>query len=155
MYVLGKTTTSHGIKGELKIKNLSDYHRFYSGEEVFIDDERLIIKSVRSHKNFLLVSFCGYESINDIFKFFNKLVYSKKKGKSEDGHHYEDIISKKVIDEKDNFIGVVKSIREVPQGHILEVEKDSKIILIPYEDFFIKQITSSSIIVKLIEGIIW
>ena len=66
MYVLGKTTTSHGIKGELKIKNLSDYDRFYSGEEVFIDDERLIIKSVRSHKNFLLVSF---------YFFFKKTFY--------------------------------------------------------------------------------
>ena len=74
MYVLGKTTTSHGIKGELKIKNLSDYDRFYSGEEVFIDDERLIIKSVRSHKNFLLVSFYGYESINDIFKICSRAI---------------------------------------------------------------------------------
>lgn len=154
MYLIGKTTTTHGIKGELKVVNLSDFDRFQVGDIVYIDDKPYEIQSSRVHKNKVLVSFKNLNSINDVLYLKNKDIYSVEKITPEDGYHYEDLIGQQVFDESKSLIGVVNSIREVPQGHILEVLHQQKKVLIPFVDAFIKDVSDDGIIVRVIEGLL-
>ena len=39
-YRCGKIMTTHGIKGELKIKVTSDFNRFFKGSRLFIYHQR-------------------------------------------------------------------------------------------------------------------
>ena len=36
MYQIGKITNTHGIKGEVKIYNLSDFNRFFVGAKIYV-----------------------------------------------------------------------------------------------------------------------
>ena len=154
MYLIGKTTTTHGIKGELKVINLSDFERFLVGDVVYIDDQPYEIQTSRMHKGKILISFKHVGNINDVLFLKNKDVYSKEKLEARSGYHYEDLIGQSVFDESRKFIGEVTGIREVPQGHILEVLYQQKTVLIPFVDAFIKDISDQGIIVQVIEGLL-
>ena len=155
MYLIGKTTTTHGIKGELKVINLSDYQRFLVGDHVIIDDKTYEISSSRMHKGKLLIAFKGYHNINDVLSLKQKDIFSLEKIEDDDGYHYESLLHKDVFDEHMQLIGQVKGIREVPQGHILEVSYKEKIVLIPFVDAFVQDVSQKGIVIKVIEGLLW
>lgn len=56
MYKIGKITNTHGIKGEVKIFNMSDFNRFSVGKEIFIllKQEKVcfVIERVRTQKTY-------------------------------------------------------------------------------------------------------
>lgn len=154
MYLIGKITTTHGIKGEVKIINMSDFERFQIGDHVWIDQQPFVIHSSRIHKGKVLVAFEGYHNINDVLHLKNKDVFSKEKIDDASGYHYESLINKKVIDQEHADIGYVKSIMEVPQGHILEVQTPTKKVLIPFVDAFILDVNDDYIEIQVIEGLL-
>lgn len=154
MYLIGKTTTTHGIKGELKVTNLSDYQRFIVGDHVYIDDNMYTIRSSRMHKGKILIAFQGYDNINDVLFLKNKDIFSLDKIEDDDGYHYESLLEKEVFDESMTRIGYVQGIREVPQGHILEVSHMDKVVLIPFVDAFIKDVSEQGIVIHVIEGLL-
>ena len=55
---IGKIVNTHGIKGELRI--LSDFEfkdkAFKVNSEIYIDNEKHIIKSYRRHKNYDMIT---------------------------------------------------------------------------------------------------
>src|SRR5690554_372552 len=71
MYIIGKIFNTHGIKGEVKVQQITDFpERFQIGKTVYVNEEERIvplkIDGSRVHKNSLLLRFEGYESINDV-----------------------------------------------------------------------------------------
>jgi 16S rRNA processing protein RimM len=162
MYQIGKITNTHGIKGEVKIYNLSDFDRFLVGHEIYTlnkDQKKVFeIEQVRVHKGMYIVKFKGYDNINDVLPYKGLFVYSDEEiddQLEDDDYHYEDVIGKNVILEDQTLIGKATSLIEVPQGHLLEVEKmDGKKVLIPFIKEFIGDIDEKSIIIKPIEGLL-
>ncbi|MFA5471199.1 MAG: ribosome maturation factor RimM [Acholeplasmataceae bacterium] len=162
MYQIGKITSTHGIKGEVKIYNLSDFDRFFVGHKVYVlvKDQKVYfeIEQVRSHKNILIIKFVGYDNINDILQYKGLYVYSDEDIEDQledDDYHYEDVIGKDVVLEDNKLVGRAISLIEVPQGHLLEVEKlDGKKVLIPFRKEFVGDIDEKSIIIKPIEGML-
>lgn len=163
MYEIGKITTTHGIKGELKIINLSDFDRFKANDKVYIIYEEqeisLTVEKVRSHKNYLIVKFKEYNNINDVLKYKGLIVYSKERAKlSENEFYHEDLIGLNVYTNTNLYLGIVQDVIELPHGHILEVDsKETKRVLIPFVSEFIVEVNISNkkIIIKPIEGLIW
>ena len=162
MYRIGKITNTHGIKGEVKIYSLSDFDRFLVGKEliVVIKDQkhRFKIQTVRSHKTILIVKFESYDNINDILFLKGHDVFSEEDVEDQlddDDFHYEDIIGKKVVTDLLEAVGIASALIEVPQGHLLEVEKpNGKKALIPFRKEFIGDIDEDKIIIKPIEGLL-
>lgn len=74
--VIGKYVTTHGIKGEIRIK--SDFNEkdkvFKVGNEIIID-KPYIINSYRVHKGYDMVTLEGVNRIEDIINLKNSLVY--------------------------------------------------------------------------------
>lgn len=160
MYEIGIITTTHGIKGELKIRELSDFDRFIKGEKVFIieNNERvdLTITSVRKNKNALIVKFNEFNNINEVIKFKNFIIYSETQGELLDNEYYfQDLIDLEAFTNDNEYIGIVTEVIEVPQGHILEIKDQEKKVLIPFREEFIVDISETKIIIKPIEGLIW
>lgn len=153
MYVIGKITTTHGIRGEVKILNLSDYPRFNVGDKVYIQDVLYHIESSRPHKGHLIVKLSQVETMNDALLLKDKEVFSKERI-YDDSYHYEDIIGCEVKTVDGTKVGIVTFIREVPQGSILEVQTDKKIVLIPFVDAFVKEVNKDCIVIDPIEGLL-
>lgn len=77
MLYIGKIVNTHGIKGEIRI--LSDFKYkedvFKVNNCLYIDNKEYVIKSYRKHKNYDMVSFDGFNNINDVLFLKNKDVY--------------------------------------------------------------------------------
>lgn len=162
MYLIGNITNSHGIRGEVKIYNYSDFNRFFIGAVVFVMikgvKKTFEIERVRPQGNLLIVKFKEYDNINDILPFKGMDVFSEhdvRDQMQDDDYHYQDLVNKAVYDETGKQLGIVISMIPVPQGHLLEIEKmDGKKAMIPFVDAFIKSVEHDKIIVSPIEGLL-
>ena len=65
---LGFITSTHGIKGEIKIKSSFEYKdkAFKPGNKIYINNSFYTIKTYRRHKDFEMVTLEGFNNINDV-----------------------------------------------------------------------------------------
>ena len=151
---IGRIVNTHGIKGELRI--LSDFKykdkvfkkdfKFYIGK----DKEEYIVNTYRHHKVFDMVTFNGYNDINEVLKLKGKNVYIDNDDLDLDGEIYIDnLIGFKVI-VGDKEIGVVTDVMHMPANDIIKVGD----ILIPYVKEFIIRIEDNTIYVKDVGGLL-
>lgn len=71
---VGVITTTHGVRGEVKVyPTTDDARRFEELKEVFLDTgkEKMVLKisDVRYFKNLVILKFKGIDNINDIEKY--------------------------------------------------------------------------------------
>jgi 16S rRNA processing protein RimM len=162
---IGKIVSTHGIKGEVKAFSDSDFkkERFKCGNTLYLSNDNgyipIIINSYREHKNMVLITFNNFKNINDVLKYIGFNICIKKDDLPilEKGHYYLDIIGLDVYDMHNKYIGIIKDIRVVPQGGILEIKKtDGKISLVPYVDEFVIEIDvkNKKMIINPIEGLL-
>lgn len=159
---VGKIVTTHGIKGEVKIKiSSNNVHRFDVNSQLFMGEqkEKIIINSSRMHKNMMLITFNNYNNINDVLKYIGLNIYcdTDLDNNEDDGtFYYDDLIDCKVL-VNNKIIGVVIDVMEVPQGEILRIKlNDDQIKLVPFVDEFIGNvdINAKTIEVLPIEGLL-
>ncbi|OFX81080.1 MAG: 16S rRNA processing protein RimM [Bacteroidetes bacterium GWE2_29_8] len=62
---------------------------------------------------------------------------------------YEEIIGFKVFDLNRGYLGILKNIVEYPQQLIMEIDKNNKIILLPYNEEFIKNINYNNKVINV------
>ena len=77
---VGAITQTHGIRGEVKVFPLTDdVGRFKKGISLILDLGRsrldLQVETVKFFKQFVILKFKGYDSINEIEKFVKKNLY--------------------------------------------------------------------------------
>lgn len=154
MLEIGVLVNTHGIKGEVRI--LSDFKYkdlvFISGNAIYIDDKKYIIKSHRKHKTFDLICFNEFENINDVINLKGKNVLIDRNDYEFPGLLNEDLFGKKVYD-KEKFIGTLKDIIKNKNQEIMVIENNGKEYLIPYVDEFVQKI-DEDIHLDLIRGFI-
>ena len=153
MLYIGELVNTHGIKGEVRIISFFKYKNliFKPNNYLYINNEKLKIKTYRKHKNYDMVTFENYDNINDILKFKGNKVYINKDEFKFPGPLNEDLFGKKVYD-KDKYIGTLINIIN-NNGQEILVIKGNKEYLIPYVDEFVKNI-GSTIQLDLIKGFI-
>ena len=149
MFLVGKIVGTHGIKGEVKVINESDFDRFIVGNTLYVYKnnkyEPIVIDSVRYHKKFVLITFNKHTNINEILDYVNTKIY------------FEELIGCKTYDQFDNYIGIVKDILILPTQEVLEIEKENgKIVMVPFVEAFMKDIDidNKTIIIEVIEGLV-
>lgn len=153
MLYIGNLVNTHGIKGETRIISNFKYKNivFKPNNNLYINNEKLKIKTYRKHKNYDMVTFEGYNDINDVLKFKGSKVYINKDEYKFPGFLNEDLYGKKVYN-NDKYIGILENIIKGGSGEILVV-KGKKQYLIPYVDEFVKEI-NEDIKLNLIKGLI-
>lgn len=153
MLYIGNLVNTHGIKGEVRIISFFKYKEeiFKPDNYLYINNEKLKIKTYRKHKNYDMVTFENYNNINDMLKFKNQKVYINRNEYTFKGPLNEDLYGKKVYD-KDKYIGILTNIIN-NNGKELLVVKGKKEYLIPYVAEFVKNI-DKDIKLDLIKGLI-
>ena len=161
-YKCGHVMTTHGIKGDLKIKPLTDFDRFFKGSRLYIfhkgNYEEVKVKKASVFGNYYLVSFEGLEDINLVEKYHSDDVYVSELDRAneldEHEYYYSDLIGLSVINQDGVDRGVVSEIRELPQAEYLVVKYNGKNVLVPFINEFILDV-NDKIVIKEIEGLFW
>jgi 16S rRNA processing protein RimM len=165
---VGTIVNTHGIKGEARVISITDFadERYKKGNSLFlfmsVKDEpiELIVKSHRVHKNFDLLTFEGYEDVNQIEKFKGGLlkVPELQLGKlSKDEYYFHEIIGCLVVTDQGEEIGVVKEILTPGANDVWVIKgKGGKEQLIPYIKDVVKEIDvpTKKIVITPLEGLL-
>ena len=157
---VGKIVNTHGVKGELRIK--SDFEKkdlvFKVGNKIIIDSEEHTIRTYRFHKIFDMITIDELININDVLCYVGKELYvPHDREELEEGEFfYEDLIGLDCYDSKENYIGPIIDLQEVPQGLILEIKGKEKTILVPFVEAFIDGIDleENKLFINEIEGLL-
>ena len=161
-YKCGHIMTTHGIKGDLKVKPLTDFDRFYKGSRLYIlhngSYEEVKVNRGIEFGAYYLVSFENLLDINLVEKYHGDDIYVSEMDRhhelSEGEYYYSDLIGMDVVNQNGDDRGTVKEIRELPQSDYLVVSYNGKNVLIPFTNKFILDV-NDKIVVDEIEGLFW
>ena len=139
-FQVGVITSTHGVRGEVKVyPTTDDSKRFKRLKEVILDTgkEQLIleIEGVKFFKQFVILKFKGFDNINDIEKYRQKSLYVTRANAvrlRKDEYFIADLMGLKVIDEEDKEIGVLKDVMETGANDVYEITmNDGRELLLP------------------------
>ena len=123
MLRVGVITSTHGIRGEVKVfPTTDDPLRFKKLKKCVIDGKReqvaVTVSSVKFFKQFVILKFKEFDDINDIEKYT-----------------ICDLIGLDVITDEGKHLGVLKDVLETGANNVYEVEADNgESYLIPVID---------------------
>ena len=141
MIYIGKTVSTFGIKGELKVISDFEYcdRAYQIDKKILINNIEHVISGIRYHKNYVLLKIDNLNNINDILKYVGFNIYIKRidLGLKEDGYLYKDLINSEVIDDDNTKLG--KVIEILNGNNVLIKVKGTKEFLIPLIDNYISK----------------
>jgi len=131
--LIGKYTSTHGIKGEIRIKSSFNYKDrvFKVGNTLIINNQEFIINSYRVHKEYDMVTLKGIDNINEILPLKGSLVYVDRKTLNLSSLEYldQDLINLNVyMDNK--LVGLTTDIKYITNNKKLLVVNSS---YVPFE----------------------
>lgn len=159
---VGVIATTKGLKGEIKIKSLTNMQddRFKPGNKIYICENNqyieLTIKSHTIYKNQDVLIFKGYEDINKIEKYKGYDLFvpiDQEVFLQENEFFIEELIGLKVYQGK-NLKGEVVDIVTYPQGDYLVIQTETGDKLVPFRDEFIESQDEEKISVVEMEGLL-
>lgn len=166
-FKVGKIVNTHGVKGEVRIVSTTDFadERYEKGNKLYIFKEKqsepveVTVASHRRHKNFDLLTFEGYENVNDVEQYKNCEVKIPEEQLTdlEDGEFYfHEIIGCTVKTEDGVEVGTVKEILTPGANDVWVVKKGGKEVLIPYIDDVVQSIDidEKEIVITVMEGLL-
>lgn len=115
---VGVITQTHGIRGEVKVfPTTDDANRFKKLKEVILDTGRerlsMEIEGVKFFKQFVILKFKGYDSINDVEKYRRgKLLVTRDKAVrlKKDEYFVADMIGMQVVTDTGEAFGFLKEV---------------------------------------------
>lgn len=164
-FEVGQITTTHGLKGEVKVFVTSDDpKRFESLDHVFMKDKGretvLEIESVRYVKNVSLVKFKGLDRIEDVQTMRGVKLYITRDMADplQEGEYYvSDLYDCQVYLEDGSDFGVVSDVIRTGANDVIVVKRQSLAdALIPVIKDCIVEMkpTEQKIVIHLLKGLI-
>ena len=165
---VGKIVNTHGIRGEVRIISKTDFadERYKSGNRLFLfmpqsnSPLELTVKSHRTHKNFDLVTFDGYDNINKVESMKGgilKVPESQLGALDNDEFYYHEIIGCLVTTIDGEEIGKVSEILSPGANDVWVIKgKGGKDILIPNIESVVKEVNvkEKMVVIDPIEGLL-
>ncbi|MCI8775350.1 MAG: 16S rRNA processing protein RimM [Lachnospiraceae bacterium] len=137
---VGVITQTHGIRGEVKVfPTTDDVNRFKKLKEVVLETEKerltLTVEGVKFFKQYVILKFKEYDSINDIEKYKGaRLLVPREKAVKlqKDEYFVADLIGMQVITEDGEYFGRLKNVLETGANDVYVVETaENKEVLLP------------------------
>ena len=138
--IIGKITSTHGLKGEVKVyPTTDDPDRFKSLEEVILVTGReelfLTVEHVKFFKQFVIVKFKEFNDINEIEKYRGASLKIRREEAvelGEDEYFEADLIGMDVVNEDGSPLGKLSDIIHTGANDVYEVHMpDNREVLIP------------------------
>ena len=134
LFKVGVITSTHGVKGEVKVfPTTDDAGRFKQLKEVLLDTGKeripMEIQQVKFFKNMVILKFKGFDSINDIeiYKGKDLLVtrdHAVKLGPDE--NFIVDLIGLKVMTDEGEELGTLTDVIQTGANDVYEVTMENK-----------------------------
>lgn len=161
---VGIISTTHGIRGEVKVyPTTDDAARFKTLKQVILDTGKeqleLEISQVKFFKNLVILKFKGIDHINDVECYKGKSLFVTREHAVELGENeyfIADLIGLSVVTDDGEALGVLKDVLQTGANDIYVVQKDKEPeLLIPAIKDCISavDISAGSMKVHLIEGL--
>ena len=139
MLRVGVITSTHGVRGEVKVfPTTDDAKRFKTLKKVILDGREpleLSIEQVKFFKNMVIVKFKGYDNINDVETWRQRdLLITRDQAVElkEDEYFITDLIGLTVVNEEEAVLGRVKDVLETGANDVYVVElTGGKELLLP------------------------
>ena len=137
---VGVITTTHGVRGEVKVfPTTDDAERFLDIEYVLLDTgkelRRLNIQNVKFFKNLAILKFEGIDNINDIEMYKGRELWIPREEAQElgeDEYYVADLIGMEVLLENGEKFGVLRDVMETGANDVYIVDRvDGEEILLP------------------------
>ena len=137
---VGVITTTHGIRGEVKVfPTTDDPKRFLDLKNVILDDGKttldLEIKNVKFFKNLVILKFKGIDNINDIEKYKKAGLYVTREDAvelEEDEYFIADLIGMDVISDEGEQLGTISDVLQTGANDVYVISsKGQKDLLLP------------------------
>lgn len=156
MLRIGVVTTTHGIRGEVKVyPTTDDVKRFKKCDEVILVTGKgnltLHVEGVKFFKNIVIVKFKEYNNINEVegFRQCDLMVTRENALPLEKGGYYLcDVIGARVVEEDGNPVGEVTDVIETGANNVFVIETtEGKEVLFPVIPDCIKKVDVSEKVV--------
>lgn len=138
-FQVGVITSTHGIKGEVKVfPTTDDSKRFKKGMEVILDtgkeDRLLTVENVKFFKQFVILKFKGIDDINEIEKYRQKSLYVTRANAvklKKDEYFIADLMGMDVIEDNGAHLGILKDVMETGANdvYIITLESGKELLL--------------------------
>ena len=162
---VGVITQTHGIRGEVKVfPTTDDVNRFKKLKLVVLDNEKeeltMTIAGVKFFKQYVILKFKGYDSINEIEKYKGaRLFVSRDKAVKlqKDEYFIADLIGMQIITEDGAPFGFLKNVLTTGANDVYVVETpEEKEVLLPAIKECVKNIDMEKalITVHIMEGLL-
>ena len=135
---VGVITTTHGVRGEVKVFPTTDPERFLDLEYVILDAGRemkkLEIRNVKFFKNLVILKFDGIDNINDIERYKKCPLLVERKDAvalEEDEYFIADMIGIQVVTEDDEPFGTLKDVMETGANdvYVIDTEEHGEVLV--------------------------
>ncbi len=164
IFRIGVITSTHGLKGEVKVyPTTDDTNRFKTLKKCILrtpkGDIEVEKNSCKFFKNMVILSFKEFKDINEVEKYKNCELYVTREDAvplSEDEYYIADVIGMEVFEE-DKKLGVLSDVMQTGANDVFVVDLgDKKELLIPVIKDCVLDIdyVNQKIMVKLMKGML-
>lgn len=161
---VGVITTTHGIRGEVKVyPTTDDAHRFDYLESVLLDTGKelceLEIERVKYFKQFVILKFRDVDDINDIEPYKGKSLYVTREFAvplEENEYYIADLIGMEVFLEDGTLFGELKDVMETGANDVYVIDTtEKKEVLVPAIKDCIKEVDveNNRMTIHLLKGL--
>lgn len=162
---VGVITSTHGIKGEVKVfPTTDDAARFRELKQVILDTGKeqilLEIQNVKFFKQYVILKFKGIDNINDVEKYRKMpLLVTREDAVAleEDEYFITDMIGMQVLTEDGEKFGVLKDVMETGANDVYVIESSRHgEVLVPaiHECILDIDIDKQEMRIHLLEGLL-
>ena len=137
---VGVITTTHGVRGEVKVfPTTDDPARFKKLKNVILDTGKekleLEIAGVKFFKNMVILKFKGIDDINDVEKYRKKSLYVTRENAvklKKDEYFIADLIGMKVSTDEGEELGTLSDVMQTGANDVYVISMtDGEEVLIP------------------------
>ena len=161
---VGVITSTHGIRGEVKVfPTTDDAGRFKKLKQVILDTGKekmdLEIAGVKFFKNMVILKFQGIDDINEVQKYCKLGLFVTRENAvklKKDEYFIADLIGLSVISDEEEDLGMIKDVLQTGANDVYVVTMpDGGELLIPAIRQCIKEvdIAGGRVVVHLLEGL--
>ena len=137
---VGVITTTHGVRGEVKVfPTTDDVRRFKRLKEVILDTGKeqitLEVEGTKFFKQFVILKFKGIDNINDVERYRQKSLYVTRENAvrlKKDEYFIADLMGLRVHNEDGSEIGVLREVIETGANDVYVIDlDDGRELLLP------------------------
>lgn len=129
---VGVITSTHGVRGEVKVfPTTDDPARFKKLKKVILDSGKeqleLEISSVKFFKNMVIVKFKGIDNINDVEKYKKSGLYVTRENAvklKENEYFIADLIGLSVLSEEGENLGILEDVLSTGANDVYVIKKE-------------------------------